>query len=230
MNELAPMGDNNPPDPLDTIPAEFEAVREEAENWLDGSPVETEEQMMAVDALRKDMRKCRLALVEAQKSATLPLHDKYKTEMARWKPTIEDTQAIEKGLVALVDAFKRELVAKKEREEAIARAEARKAQEAAERAIREADAANIEQQRAAQEAMDAANAAEAKAAKAAKDTVKGMTTKTFYAVDDHRALLNWIAQNSRDDLTAFIDEWARKNHSIDLAADGLRVWKEKVAA
>ena len=229
MNNLAPMGHNNPPDPLDTIIAEYEASRLEAENWLDGSLVETEDQMKVVDAVRKDMRKCRLALVAAQKSASQPLYDAYKTELARWKPTIDDIQTQEKGLVAIVDDFKRKLAKEKERAEAAARAEAKRAHEAAERAAREADVANIEQQRAAQVAIEAAKDAKAKAVAASKDTVKGMTTKTFYAIDSHKDLLNWVATNRRDDLTDFIEEWARRNHSIDLCADGLRVWKEKVA-
>ena len=229
MNKPSPIGHNNAPDPLDEIPAQFEDDRTEAESWLDGAPVETEDQMKAVDKLRKAMRQCRLDLVAAQKSESAPLYDAYKSALDRWKATIEDTQAIEKGLVALVDDFKRKLVIKKERAEAAARAEARKAQEAAERAAREADAANIEQQRAAQEAIEAAKEAQAKAVAASKDTVKGLKTKTLYAVDDHRKLLHWIATNDRDGMTAFIDEWARRNHKTHRNAAGLRVWDEKVA-
>jgi chemotaxis protein histidine kinase CheA len=229
MNNLSPVGHNNPPDLLETIPAQYEDARLEAENWLDGQAVTTEDQMNAVDALRKDMRKCRLDLVAAQKDAVAPLLDATNRERDRWKPTIEDTQTIENGLVALVDGFKRELAAKKERAEAAARAEARKAQEAAERAAREANAANIEEQRAAQAAMEAAKEAQAKAVAASKDTVKGLKTKTLYAIEDHRKLLHWIAANDRDAMTAFIEEWARKNHSLDMHADGLRVWTEKAA-
>ena len=53
-----------------------------------------------------------------------------------------------------------------------------------------------------------------------------MRTVTRYEITDHRALLNFIAKNARDDVTAFIEEWARKNHKT-VAADGLRVWTEK---
>lgn len=229
MNDLSPIGHNGPPDPLDTIPAEFEEARMEAENWLDGQKVTTEAQMDAVDTLRKSMRKCRLALVAAQKDAVAPLLDATNAERDRWKPTIEDTQTIEKGLVSLVDDFKRELAAAKERAAAAARAEARKAQEAAERAAREADAANLEEQRAAQAAIDEAKAAQAKAAAASKDTVKGLRTVTRHAIDDHRALLHWIAKNDPAAVTAFIEDWANKNHSLDRPADGLRVWEDREA-
>jgi hypothetical protein len=48
-------------------------------------------------------------------------------------------------------------------------------------------------------------------------------------VTDHRALLNWIAKNDRDAITAFIDDYARKEHKAVANADGLKVWTEKIA-
>ena len=68
-----------------------------------------------------------------------------------------------------------------------------------------------------------------KAAEAAKDTVKGLRTVTRYEITDHRALLNWIAKNDRDAVTAFIEEYARKEHKVIANADGIRVWQEKEA-
>ena len=82
--------------------------------------------------------------------------------------------------------------------------------------------------RAAAAAIEQAEAAQKAAAVAAKDTVKGLRTVTKYKITDHRALLNWIAKNAREDVTAFIEEWARKNHKT-ATADGLRVWQEKEA-
>jgi hypothetical protein len=227
MNERAVIGGNNPPDPIDQITASYDAMRGEAENWLDGSPVETEDQMKAVDVLRKSMREYRLELEAGQKSSTAPLYDVYKAELARWKPTIEDAQRIENGLIATVDTFKRKLAAEKEakRKEAerIAWEETRKAQEAA----RAASTSDIEAQRTAAAAMQAAEDAQKAAKVAAKDTVKGLRPATLYEVTDHRALLHWIATNRRDDLTAFVNEWARKNHKENRGADGLRVWTEQ---
>ena len=90
-------------------------------------------------------------------------------------------------------------------------------------------AGNIEAQRAAAQAQAEADEAQRAAALASKDTVKGLRQVTRYAVDDHKALLNWIARNRRDDLTAFIDEWAKRHHKDCAGADGLRVWQEKEA-
>lgn len=220
------IGHNNPPDPIDTITAAYEAERMEAENWLDGSPVETEAQMHVVDALRQAMRKWRLDLEKGQKSAAAPLHDAWKAELARWKPTLDDAQRIEGCLVAAVDGFKKRLAAKKE-------AERRAAWDAAETARKEAEAAaalaapsDLEAQRQAESIRQAALDAEAAAQTASRDKVKGMRQATRYQVLDHRALLHWIARNDRDAITAFVDEWARKNHKENRNADGLKVWQE----
>lgn len=222
------IGHNNPPDPIDTINAAFEEIRMEAENWADGTPVENEAQMNAVDALRKGARQWRLDLEAAQKSATAPMYDAYKAELERWKPTIADAKRIEDCLVALVGGFKQKLAAEKEAARKAAWEAAEVARKEAEAKVAAAGAANIEAQREAQAAIDAAADARAKASEAQKDTVKGMREVTRYEITDHRALLNWIAKNARDDMTSFIEEWARKNHKT-VSADGLRVWKSKEA-
>lgn len=228
MNELAPIGHNAPPSPIDDAMAPFDATRDEAESWLDGKAVTTEGQMKAVDALIKEMKAARKAVDEARDVATKPLHQAWQAEIALWKPTQDDLDRIVKGLVALVDGFKRKLAAEKEEARRKAEAEAWEKTRAAQEAARLADASNIEATRAAAAAIEEAEAAQRIAMAAGKDTVKGLRTVTRYEVTDHKALLNWIAKNARDDLTAFIDEWARKNHR-DTTADGLRVWQEKGA-
>lgn len=229
MNAPAVIGHNNPPDPIDEALAPFGDVISEAESWLDGQKVENEGQMKAADVLLKGVKAARKAVDDARDTATKPLHDAWKGEVARWKPTQDDLDRLAKGLVALLDDFKRKLAAEKEaaRKEAerLAWEETRKAQEAA----RLADASNIEATRAAAAAMEAAEEAQRKAAEAAKDTVKGLRTVTKYEVTDHRALLNWIAKNDRDAITDFINDWARKEHKARANADGLRVWTEKEA-
>lgn len=223
-----PAGHNNPPSPIDEITAAYEAEREEAANWTDGEPVQNEAQMKEVDDLRKSMRQWRLDLERGQKSATAPLYEAYVTERDRWKPTIEDAKRIEKALVATVDAFKRKLAEKK-------RAEERAAWEAAEKARREAEEkaraaeSDLDAQRKAAAAKEAAMNLEKAAQAAKKDQVKGLRTVTKYEIIDYKALLHWLAVNRKDDLTAWMDEWARKNHKPNPKADGLRVWTDREA-
>jgi hypothetical protein len=229
MTELAAIGHNSPPDPIDEALVPFGEVITEAEKWLDGHKVETEGQMKAADALIKDVKAARKAVDDARDNATKPLHDAWKGEVARWKPTQDDLDRIVKGLVALVDDFKRKLAAEKEAARKAAEAEAWEKTRAAQEAARLADATNIEATRAAAAAIEEAEEAQRLAMVAAKDTVKGLRTVTKYEVTDHKALLHFIAKNDRDAITAFVDEWARKNHKERQGADGLRVWNDKEA-
>lgn len=229
MNPRAVLGGNNPPDPIDAICAQFEADRDEAANWLDGSKVENEDQMKAVDALRKSAREWRLALEAGQKSASAPLHDAWKAELARWKPTLDDAKRHEDGLKALLDGFKQKLAAEKAEAERVARAEAAQKMREAEEAARRANAANLEEQRAAAEAQREAEEALRRVADAKKEKVTGLRTVTRYEIEDHRAALHDIAASDRDAITAFIEEYVRRNHKAR-AINGVRVWQEKVVA
>lgn len=220
---------NNPPDPIDEALAPFGDFISEAENWLDGSPVESESQMKAVDDLTKQLKAAKKAVEAAEESEAKPFYDQWKAAKARYKPTLDDLDRLVKGLVAAVDTFKRKLAAEKAEAERIARAEAARKMREAEEAARAAAATDIEAQRAAAAAQAAAEEAQRIAAAASKDTVKGLRTVTRYEITDHRALLNWIARNDREAVTAFIEEWARRNHKQHDGAEGLRVWQEKEA-
>ncbi|SIT74626.1 hypothetical protein [Pontibaca methylaminivorans] len=229
MNPRAVIGGNTPPDLIDEICAAHEAVRIEAEHWLDGAAtVDDEPTMQAVDRIRKDAREWRLDLERGQKSATAPLYDAYKAEGARWKPTIDDAKRIEAGLVAVVDGYKRKLAAKKEAERRAAWEAAEAARREAEEAARLAAADDLEAQREAAAKAQAVIDAEKAAQAAQRDTVKGMRTVTRYEIEDHRAALHDIAASDRDAVTAFIEDYVRRNFKAR-AIKGVRVWTEREA-
>lgn len=229
MTKQEAIGHNNPPDPIDEALAPYGDAIAEAENWLDGTPVENEGQMKAVDAIIKDMRSAKSDLAKAKKSATAPLHDAWKAEIARWKPTEDDIERRLKGLAAVVDPFKRKLAEEKEAAKRAAYEEAKRKEREAEEAARKADASDYEASTEAARLKDDAIEAKKAASAANKDTVKGLRTVTKYEITDHRALLHWIAENRRDDLTAFIEAWAQRNHRDVAGAAGLHVWQEKEA-
>lgn len=228
-NPREAIGGNNPPSPIDEITAPYDDARTEAENWLDGTAVTNEAQMLAVDKLRADMRKWRLALEGGQKDHTAPLHKVYKDALESWKPTIADAKRIEDGLIGLVDGFKRKMAAEKADAARLADIAAREAANKARAAAMAADATNIEATRAADAMVAEAEALQKAAKTAAKDTVKGMRSVTLYEITNHKLLLNWIAVNDRKAMTAFIEEWARQNHKTHPTADGLRVWVDQEA-
>jgi len=227
-NTRAVIGDNSPPDPIDAITAAYTTDREEAENWTDGAPVENEAQMKEVDALRGAMRQWRLDLEKGQKDATKPLNDILVAERNRWKPTIEDAKRIEGCLVATVDVFKRKLAAEKAAAEKAAWEETNRLRREAEEKARKADASNLEAQREAQAAHQAALDAEKAARDAKADNVKGMRKVTRYEIEDHKAALHWIAAQDRDAMTAFIDDYVKRNHKTK-TIDGVRVWDDREA-
>ena len=222
------IGGNNPPDPIDEALAPYGDAIEEAQNWLDGEPIQNEEQLKATDALLKTIKGALKDLNTARDESTKPLHEAWKSEVARWKPTQDDLDRIIKGLVACQDPFKRALAAQKEAEKRAAWEAAEKARREAEEAARAAKAYDIAAQReAAEKAALAQRAAEEASAKQ-KDKVKGMRTVHRYEIEDHRAALHWIAQNDRDAMTAFIEAYVAKNHK-DTEIAGVKRWTEKEA-
>ena len=229
MDQYGVPENRNPPDPLDDALAPYGDAIEEAGNWLDGSPVETEAQMKAVDDLLKQVKDAEKAAKGAEEAEAKPLHDAWKAAKARYKPTLDDLDRLKKGLAGIVSDFKRKLAAEKAEAERKARAEADAARRAAEEAARAADATNIEAQRAADEAKREAAEAQRRAAAASKDQVKGLRTVTLHAIDDHKAALHWIAREDKAAMTAFIEDYVRRNHSLTRPIDGVRVWQEKKA-
>lgn len=231
MNDTIPAsGHNNPPDPLDQALAPYDDFIIEAENWLDGACVTDERSMKAVDEINKQIKAAKRDVTAAQKSESAPLYDTYKAALARYKPTIEDLDRISKGLTSLVDAFKRKLAEEKREAERKAWQEAEHARQAAERAAREANVGSIEDQRVAAAAKQAAVNAEKAAQEARRETkgIKGLRTVTRYEIESHKKALNDIAQNDREAMVSFIEDYVRQNHK-SRAIDGVRVWQEKEA-
>jgi uncharacterized protein YhaN len=228
-NPRAVIGGNAPPDPIADIQAAYDDLFQEVANWLDGTEVQTDAQMDAVNELLASVKACEKEAESAKEAQYRPHKAAGDAVVAAWKPFLADLALQRGGLIKAVDAFKRKLAAEKDAIRKAAERDAWEKTRAAQEAARLADATNIEATRAAAAAMDEAEAAQKAAMAASKDTVKGMRTVTRYEILDHRALLNFIAKNARDDMTAFIEAWAAKNHKQFTHADGLKVWTEKEA-
>jgi len=205
---------NNPPNPIDEATAPYSDAIEEAQNWLDGEPVENEDQMKAVDKLTKQIKAAIKDTKAGQKSESAPHFDAHKAAIARWKPTIDDLTLLSTGLVACVGPYKQKLADEKAAEQRKAWQEAEAKRVEAERIAAQANASDIEAQRKAQaakqDAIDAQKAAQAQS----KDTVKGMRKVHKYEITDHRAALHWIAINDKDAVTSFIESYVSKNHKV----------------
>lgn len=226
--QIAPLGHNNPPDPIDLALEPFGDVLEEVANWLDGATVENEGQLKATDALLKELKAARKAVDTARDEVTKPLHEAWKAEIARWKPTQDDLDRQVKCLVAAQAPFKAKLAAEKEAARIKAQQEAEEKARIAREAHAAANAASLEEQRKADDAMKAAEEAAKLASRAAKDTVKGMRTVQTFTIDSHKAALHWIINNDRDAVTSFIEEYVRR-HFKATPIDGVTVTTSKEA-
>lgn len=230
MNDMTPHRlHNNPPDPLDEAIATDAEALELADGILTGSPVTSEAQMKSVDGIAKRLKAIKKAVETAEESEAKPIYDQWKAAKARFKPTLDDLDRQIKGCADMVNAFKKELAAAKAEAERKARAEAEAATRAAAEAARAASTSDIEAQREAAAAQHAAEEAQRSARMASKaNDVKGLRTVTKHEIEDHRAALHWIAQNDRDALTAFIEDYVRRNHK-DKQIAGVCVWQDKEA-
>lgn len=231
MNPRAIIGGNSPPEPVDmmlTIQAAYDGVFAEVANWLDGSPVENDDQMRAVDTLMAEVKAAAKEASDAKESEYRPHKDACDAVVARWKVFLDDLDRQAKGLAAIVGNYKRKREAERQESERLARIEAAKKREAAESAARTADAANIEAQREAAQSLRAADAAQREVAAIAKDKTRGLRTVQRHEITDHRAALHWIAANDRDAITAFIEEYVRRNFK-DREIDGVKKWTDKEA-
>lgn len=228
MDDLSPMGHNNPPDPIEAVIAEYDAAISEAQNWADGEPVTTQDQMTAVDAVLKEFKSYKTALGKAGKERTDPLHKAWKAEVAAVKVYTDDADMVQKALIACVAPFKAKLAAEQEAERKAKWEAAEQARIEAERKAAEANVADIEAQREAAQAKQAVIDAEKAAQKAGKESVKGMRTVHRFEVTSTSDLLRWMNKNDRAELDAFAHEYARVHHR-NKQMPGVRTWETKEA-
>ena len=228
QSTLATIGHNNPPDPIETLLAEWDGTLSEAQNWTDGEPVTDKAGMDAVDIVLKEIKSYRSALTKAAKERTDPLHKVWKSEVAAVKVYTDDADLIQKALVATVAPFKEKLAAEQREVERLAWAETNRLRREAEALAAKANVADVDAQREANAARQTVIDAEKTAKKAVTAAPKGMRKVTKYETTDRKAALHDIAANHRDAMTAFIDQFVASNHKKFTIA-GVRVWEEKEA-
>jgi hypothetical protein len=227
-NPRVVIGGNFPPDPIDVALEPYGSILEEVGNWLDGATVENDGQLKTTDDLLKELKAARKAVDVARDECTKPLHEVWKAEVARWKPTQDDLDRQVKCLVAAQAPYKVRLAAEKEAARLAAEQAARDKAEEARKAHLASNAASIEEQRRADDLMQEAEAAAKQAARAGKDTVKGMRTVQVYEIESHKQALTWIVNHDREALTAFIEDYVRRNFK-GRPIDGVKVETKKEA-
>jgi hypothetical protein len=235
-------GHNNPPEPtpLETAREVLADLTLEANNWIDGQDIANAEQAKAVAKLMDDARKAKTRFDNERKAEKAPHDQAAKAVDAAWKPVIADADRIVEVSKAAQTVW---LIKQDEEKRALEAATRKVAEEAAAEAKRLAE--QSDGSLAAAKARDAAIeeakrceqvahlAATAKAGAKGEGMTRAVSLRTTWRaeVKDRRALLNHIAKNHPDDLSAFLDDWAARavrngNHELP----GVEAWAEKAAA
>lgn len=247
INERAVIGGNNPPAELTT----FEAVKinitdlyEEARQWLDGSPIETQDQANAVNTLKAKIKDAIKAAEAARVEEIEPHKAKVDEIQARFNELIGSNKTItglaikaEQACNAALRPYLMGLERQQQEAARLAREEADRLQREAMEAMRQRDAANLQQREEAEAKAAQAKAATAAAAKAegAKAHAKGEGRATglrtiFRAVmTDKREAAAWVWIDRGDELLTFIQEQADKAvRSGARSIPGFNIIEEKV--
>lgn len=217
-------GHNNPP------PVEAFALHiEELFSLVSGStasPVSTDEQEAALDALLDEVRQARKG-VDAQRVAEKKPHDDAaKAVQAAWKPLLE---RCDKAAGAIKDVLTPYRSAKQRAKDQAAR-KAREEAEAKERAAQEAlkSSEDLEAKFEAEEQLRQASKLKAQANRVDREAT-GLRTYKVVTVTDYRAALKWIMANRAEAITEFVEQYASKN-AATWPMDGVTVTEEKRAA
>lgn len=173
MNQIAPIGHNNPPASIyDAAYARMASLHELAESWLDGKPAETQEQVDELSHLLDEARKAKKEVDAARKEEAKPFDDGKAEVQARYTPLLKNADTIAGALKSAMAPFLAKLEAEKRAREAEARRQAEEARAKAEAAMREANRANLAEQEAAEAALQKAKYAENIARMTTKDKAK----------------------------------------------------------
>lgn len=226
VNERAVIGGNFPPmTTFEAVKINITDLYEEARQWLDGTPITTQEQADAVNTLKDSIKKAAKAADEAYAVEVKPHQDTVKEIQARYNELTGNNKSVtglaikaEQACNAALKPYLIEIDRQQQEAARIAREEADRLQREAIEAMRNRDATNLEEREAAERLVTQAKAAETVASKA--ETVKahakgegratGLRTIPRAILDDKNLAAKWVWLDHQDALMAFIQDLADK--------------------
>lgn len=205
--------------PIERAKQEIEDLLVEAENWFDGTVIETQEQADQVARLLDAARKTRARFDAERKAEKKPHDDAAKAVDAAWKPILANCDRVgECAKRASTDWLIKLEKEKRAREAELARIAEEKA--AAARRLAEKNDGSFAVTMARDEAIDEAKRAAAIAAHAAHDKANakgegmgraiGLRTTYRAEIVDRRELLKHIIQTAPHELEAWTLAWAQR--------------------
>jgi len=210
--------------PFDEIVLEIEGLYDEAKNWADGTPIESQEQCDALDSLDKKLLDAGKRLDALRVEEKRPLDEQVKTIQDRYNPFIQPGRGkVDKARTALNPAraaWKKHLADEKAAAALKARLEAEELRRKADEEMR-ASAGNLEARERAEVQLETAKYAEGFADRQEKRATTGLGLRTTYRpeIADLNAAIKHYWATRRDDFAALV---------LVLAADDVRAGKRTI--
>lgn len=230
--------------PFDITKKSIQDLYDEAKLWMDGTPVETQDQADAINTLKAAIKKATKEAEVLRETEIKPHQDTVKEIQARFNELIGENKSItglaikaEQACNAALKPYLMRLAQAQEAAAKLAREEAEKAQQIALAAMRERDIANLAQReeaerlvKQAQQAQDAARKAEGlKAHAKGEGRATGLRTVYRAVIEDEREAAAWLWNDHRDRVIALAQEVADKIQKTETTKiRGFRVEKEMV--
>ncbi len=215
---MADIGHNTPPDPLAAFSLHIDDLFEQAQQFLDGTAIESEAQAEDVSRILNMVRKAAKDADEARKAEKKPHDDAAKAVQTRWKPILEKADlAAETAKNALAAFLMKKEAAQRAAAEAARQEAARQAEAAAQAAavVSNTDLAGLTTVRVLQE-----NAAELtkKAERLDKKPIqarggeRAVSLRTSYRAEitDPVAFGKWLWEHRRADYLEWLEDVARR--------------------
>lgn len=232
------MTGHNAPPPFDAFSLHIEELIENAKQFLDGQPIETQGQADEVGKLLDMIRTAKKDADKERAAEKKPHDDAAKAVQQRWKPLLDRcdiaADTAKKALVPWLEG----LEAQQREEAAKAREEAEKARQAALEAERAASAANLEAiervelaRKEADQAERAANRADkAKAHATGGSRAIGLRSYWVHEITDAVAFARWAWTHRRTELLAALDVIAKHEATGPKNIPGLTIHEQRRAA
>lgn len=234
-------GHNNPPaepTPFDLLKQEIEDLYDEAKNFCDGEPIDSEAMATVITELHDRIHECGKRAEALRVDEKKPLDDQIAEIQTKFHPLIGNTKSGKGKVILAKDACQTLLTPWRQKVAAEKAAEARRQQEEAEAARRtaqeamQASAGNLAEREVAEELLADAKRLERGAKKADKAATTGLGLRTTWRAEmvDEEAAMDWLWARAKDEVLAV----AQRNADEAVRAGvrqvpGFRVVEEKRA-
>ncbi|WP_299327581.1 hypothetical protein [Parasphingopyxis sp.] len=238
-NPRATIGGNNPPEPIDGFKTHIEDLLVEAQNFLDGSGVNSEAEADGVSRIIDELRTAKKDADAQRRAEKKPHDDAGKAVQAKWKPILERADMAVKVAKDAMAPWLKKLEAERLERERLAREEAERKAEEARKAHQAAQTDGLAARAEAEAKIKEAEEAEKAAAKIEREKTHakggaraiGLRTHWTATIVNRRDALNHYVRTNPDAFVELIQKLAdadarAKKHDVP----GVQFTDEKVAA